>query len=172
MKTSRIWLRKSWPVYVTAKQSLISFKLMVCGLVVLTILNFSNLIGYRSGSPDLNVDRYVQYFCPLYHSWSTQTVFFLSLSIFIFCRFKVRWLKRTSVLHGDIPGCFGWSCTAETLEPLAYYQTVLSGILQPYTRLGTRLINYFPWMIPYSRRRFSDFFSLTQLKLPWKHHPS
>ena len=98
--------------------------------------------------------------------------FFLSLSIFIFCRFKVRWLKRKSVLHWDIPGCFGWGCTAETLEPLAYYQTVLSGILQPYTRLGTRLINYFPWMIPYSRRRFSDFFSLTQLKLPWKHHPS
>ena len=45
-KTSRIWLRKSWQVYVTVSESLISFKCMVCGLVVLTILNFSNLIGY------------------------------------------------------------------------------------------------------------------------------
>ena len=71
VKTSRIWLRKSWQVYVTAKQSLISFKLMVCGLVFLTILNFSNLIGCRSGSPDLNVKSYVQYFCFLYHPSST-----------------------------------------------------------------------------------------------------
>ena len=74
---------------------------MVCGLVVLTILNFSNLTGYRSGSPDLNVDRYVQYFCLLYHSSSTQTFFSLSLSLYFYLlQIQGKMIKENE--------CFAW----------------------------------------------------------------
>ena len=73
---------------------------MVCGLVVLTILNFSNLTGYRSGSPDLNVDRYVQYFvfCIILQ---VLKLFFLSLSLYFYLlQIQGKMIKENE--------CFAW----------------------------------------------------------------
>ena len=88
---------------------------MACGLVVLTYpiwlaIGLVALIWTLIGKFNIFV---------FYIILQELTGDFLCLSFFIFCRFKVRWSKRTSVLHEDIPGNFGWGCTAETLGPLS-----------------------------------------------------